>query len=227
MVTKDSKNRETEEGLAKRRREQVVQAAVGLFARQGYYRTTVHDIAKTAGVSPGLIYQYFADKDDILLHSILDVIDGYRTEIPAALQDVQDPLVRFLRAVKTYCSVVDARRDAAVLAYRSTKSLPPQARRLIMDAEIETNELIARCIRECVDAGVFVPMDVEFVTDQFVMLAHSWALKHWRLAPRYTLAEYIQRAFDLYFDAILTPEGRARLGTLDDSTVSGTDNRSR
>jgi transcriptional regulator len=201
------KSRVTDEALVQRRRQQIAQAAVDLFSEQGYYRTTVQEIAGKAGVSTGLIYQYVHDKEDILLLSILDVIESYRREIPAAQEGLEDPLQRFWMAVTTYCRVVDARREATVLAYRSTKSLPADRRRLVMAAEVETNGLIAESIQACVDAGLFRPLDVEFLTYQLVMFAHSWALKHWRLSRKYDLEQYIRNGFWLYIPACLSDEG--------------------
>lgn len=205
------KSRVTDEALVRRRRQQIAMAAVELFSEQGYYRTTVQEIAVKAGISTGLVYQYVQDKEDILLLSILDVIESYRREIPAALEGMGDPLLRFRAAVATYCRVVDARREATVLAYRSTKSLSHDRRRLVMQAEVETNGLIAGCIQACVDAGIFEPLDVEFLTYQLVMFAHSWALKHWRLRQKYSLEQYIANGFALYMKACLTAEGRRRL----------------
>lgn len=210
-----SKSKESDDNRVRRRRQQVVDAAVDLFSERDYSRTTVQQIANQAGVSAGLIYQYFTDKDDILLASVLDVIDRYRRDIPAALETVTDPLGRFRTAVATYCRVVDGCREATVLAYRSTKSLSPPQRRQVMDAELETNTLIADCIQECIEARLFRPLDVEFLTDQVVMLAHAWALKHWRLVDRYTLEEYIQTGLSFYLSGCLTTSGHQRLAELD------------
>lgn len=52
--------------LVEERRGQIVKAATKLFSEQGYYLTTIQDIAGEAGISVGLIYQYFKDKDDVL-----------------------------------------------------------------------------------------------------------------------------------------------------------------
>ncbi len=164
----------------------------------------MQEIAAHAGISTGLVYQYVEDKDDVLLLAILEVVDAYGREIPAALADIADPLERFRTAVKTYCHVVDRLREATVLAYRSTRSLSPAHRKLVMQAELHSNELIAPTIQDCVDAGVFADeVDVEFLTHQVVMFAHSWALKHWRLARRYSIDDYIERGLAMFLRASL------------------------
>lgn len=48
------------------RREQIVQAAMEVFARKGFDRATNEDIAHEAGVTPGLIYHYFGSKQELL-----------------------------------------------------------------------------------------------------------------------------------------------------------------
>ena len=200
-----------DEELVRQRRAQIVAAAVRLFSEQGYYRTKVQEVAKRAGVSAGLIYQYVRDKEDLLLLSILDVLDSYSAEIPRAVGHISDPLARCIAAFRTYCRVVDQRRDATILAYRSTKSLPPSRRTIIKRAERQTNQLIAGYIQTCIDLGLFRPVDPELATYQLVMYAHAWALKYWQFAKRFDLETYIEHGLDLFLHALLTERGRELL----------------
>ena len=48
------------------RREQFLDAAEACFARRGFHATTVADISDAAECSPGLLYRYFAGKDDLV-----------------------------------------------------------------------------------------------------------------------------------------------------------------
>jgi len=48
------------------RRKQILKAAVEAFAERGFHATRVGDVARRAGVAYGLIYHYFASKDDLL-----------------------------------------------------------------------------------------------------------------------------------------------------------------
>ena len=50
-----------------RRRAQILAAASRVFARQGFHRTTVREIAREAGLADGTIYLYFASKRELLL----------------------------------------------------------------------------------------------------------------------------------------------------------------
>jgi AcrR family transcriptional regulator len=57
--------------VVRARREQIVGAATRVFAEKGFRRATTREVARAAGVSEGTIYNYFEDKDALLL-AILD-----------------------------------------------------------------------------------------------------------------------------------------------------------
>ncbi len=48
------------------RREQLMEAALRVFAQKGYTRASNKDIAREAGITPGLIYHYFENKEALL-----------------------------------------------------------------------------------------------------------------------------------------------------------------
>ncbi|HEX6361968.1 MAG TPA: TetR/AcrR family transcriptional regulator [Albitalea sp.] len=193
-----------------RRRRQVVAASIALFGKRGYYATTIRDIAMRAGVSVGLIYQYFGDKEDVLFLAVVEVLDTYRDRIPAATAGIDDPLERFRAAVRAYCRVIDENVDATVLAYRETKSLRKARRNVIKRKEADTNALLARCVEDCIAAGLFERVDVEMLVYQIVMFAHAWALKAWHFGERMSVDQYIERGLDVMLHQVLSSRGRRR-----------------
>lgn len=60
-----------QEQLIKARRDQILDAATTVFARNGFHRATIRDVAKEAGIADGTIYNYFENKTALLL-GILD-----------------------------------------------------------------------------------------------------------------------------------------------------------
>jgi AcrR family transcriptional regulator len=199
--------------LVQKRRRQIVNAATALFSSQGFYRTTIKDIAKLAGISSGLVYQYVREKEDVLLLVLLDVIDAYAREIPKSLVGVDDPIGRLVAGIDAYCRVIDKYRAGAILAYRSTKSLSPRRRQLIMQKELETNALFAAELKACIRAGLVRKVDVDVLVHQIVMIAHGWALKGWTFKDRLTIDDYIRANTDILMAGILTRAGAKRLPT--------------
>lgn len=66
----------------------ILEAAIKVFAEQGFFHSTVSQIAKEAGVADGTIYLYFKNKDDILLqffnYKTKQVFDQFRDEVDKA-----------------------------------------------------------------------------------------------------------------------------------------------
>jgi AcrR family transcriptional regulator len=201
--------------LVERRRAQLTQAAIACFSEHGYHPTTIRDVAERADVSIGLIYQYVGDKEDLLFMALEEVLGSYMRQIPLALEGLTEPLQRFCMAVRAYCRVNGTSVEATVLAYRETKSLRKERRVAIKQKELETNELIAACVRDCIDAGLFEAIDVDMFVHQIVMFSHGWALKSWRFGREMDVDTYVDRGLALMLRGVLTRAGERRMRQLE------------
>ena len=52
------------------KKEKIIEEGFNLICKNGYYNTNTAEIAKEAGVSTGIVYQYFKDKYDILIEGL-------------------------------------------------------------------------------------------------------------------------------------------------------------
>ncbi|HAE12722.1 MAG: TetR/AcrR family transcriptional regulator [Chitinophagales bacterium] len=78
------------EQIREKSREKIVLAAMELFSKQSFHRTSVADIARTAGISKGLIYNYFETKEDIL-RGIIDYMFAIGDQIMEESRAEGDP----------------------------------------------------------------------------------------------------------------------------------------
>jgi AcrR family transcriptional regulator len=81
--------------IQRARREHILDAAEQCFARAGFHRTTMQDICRQAGISPGALYVYF-DSKEALIAGICERDRADFAERLAALADAPD----FLQALK-------------------------------------------------------------------------------------------------------------------------------
>jgi AcrR family transcriptional regulator len=78
------RGRPPEQGLAERRRRQLVESARVVFAQRGFEAASISDVAKRAGVGQGTVYRYFDSKrellDHVLDHTVERVLAAARTD---------------------------------------------------------------------------------------------------------------------------------------------------
>jgi len=203
-------NTPEESPLAARRSLQLTKAAIKLFSRKGFYSTTVKDIADEAGVSAGLIYQYVNDKEDLLFLALQHIVRRNKEEVPKAQKAVDDPLARLYKSIDAYARVIAANQQAVLLTYRESKSLKPAYIEKMKQLELETNELIAECVNECIRAGYVAQTNVELLVYRIICAAHFWCLKNWRLRDVVSFSEYLEEAIHAPWKSLLLPRGISR-----------------
>ncbi len=95
-----------DERMLASRRAQFIEAASKCFARKGYHRTTVHDIAREAGVADGTLYRYFEGKKDLLAAMIAGGSDGAFEAVSGSAGENLDEQYRtfFLRHLERFRS---------------------------------------------------------------------------------------------------------------------------
>ena len=93
------------EGLRERKkqrtREQIVEAAMRLFADRGYHATTIADIASAADVAPRTFFSYFPSKEAVVFHNVDRDLDALATALrdrPAG-ETAYDALRRWIDAM--------------------------------------------------------------------------------------------------------------------------------
>ena len=78
------------------RREQIIDAAMHVFAQKGFTKATNKDIAREAGITPGLIYYYFESKD-ALLNAIVETRSPLQVISSLSPEELSLPPEMFLR----------------------------------------------------------------------------------------------------------------------------------
>jgi TetR/AcrR family fatty acid metabolism transcriptional regulator len=127
----------------------ILAAAVKVFARQGFYQSTVAQIAREAGVADGTIYLYFKNKDDILVnffqHKTKLVFDRFRAEVDQA----ERSLDKLRNLIRRHLTEFQRDRNMAILYQVGTH----QIERLAEDQIREMSKMYQDLISEIVEAG--------------------------------------------------------------------------
>ena len=155
------------------KRQQILEGAVRVFAREGFHTCRVSDIAEEAGVAYGLVYHYFQSKDQIL-----DTLFTERWSVllqVIADTDAQDLAAREkLRAIAAF--IIDSYRHdpdlMKVIIVEVTRAANTFGRTHLPEIR-EAYAGIAAIVQRAQDEGVFT----DAVTAEFAAMAYYGAIE--------------------------------------------------
>ncbi len=192
--------------LVWRRRRQLADAAVKLFIRNGFHKTTIRQIAAASGLAIGTIYDYIRTKED-LLYLVCQAIHQEMHQRLASRITRQGVGAKDLEtAIKIYFSVCDQMSDYILLIYQETKSLPPEHKRLVMDHELEITQVFSDLLSRGVnDYSIrpLAPHQQQLMAHNIMVLGHMWAFRRWALGRLFSLEEYTRLQVELIMGQLI------------------------
>jgi TetR/AcrR family transcriptional regulator, fatty acid metabolism regulator protein len=127
----------------------ILEAAVKVFAEQGFFQSTVSQIAKKAGVADGTIYLYFKNKEDILVQffsfKTKQVFARFREEVDKA----DNTIDKLRNLIRRHLEEFQCDRDMAVVYQAETH----QSRRLVEEQIKEMSKMYLDIVSEIVEQG--------------------------------------------------------------------------
>jgi TetR/AcrR family transcriptional regulator, fatty acid metabolism regulator protein len=74
------------------KRNEILKAAIEVFAKKGFNSASINEVAVKAGVASGTVYLYFKNKDDLLLQAMKTMMDTNLQEIKSKIANVEKPI---------------------------------------------------------------------------------------------------------------------------------------
>lgn len=171
--------------MARRRqdgkRQRILDAAVRVFARKGYFSSRVHDVAKKAGVADGTIYLYFKGKEDLLVSLFDDVMERHLAQAKVELLGVAGAAAKLRRIAEHHLRVFGGNRDLAIVFQVELRQSTKFMERFTASWLQDYFSLVGSVIDEGQKAGAFRPnLSKKLVTKAFFgaldEMVTSWIL---------------------------------------------------
>ncbi len=186
------------------RRREIVNAAVDLFVRKGFHKTTIREIANKFGMSVGTLYEYIRTKEDILI-LVCDYINStVRDRVKPSVEITKDSVQSLKNAIEIYYKIVDELQDYIIFLYQETKSLSHENRKYIFKSEEDMTKIFEDIIRHGVEKNTFNldERNTSLIAHDIMVLGQMWAFRRWALQKNYTLERYIEVQSKLIIEEI-------------------------
>jgi len=150
-----------------------------VFARQGFYQSTVAQIAKEAGVADGTIYLYFKNKDDILVnffdYKTKQVFERFRDEVNKA----ESGLDKLRNLIRRHLIEFQRDRDMAILYQVGTHQIDRLAEEQIREMSKMYQDLVSEIVEVGQQEGsirkdVYVSLVKRFILGGVDEVINTW-----------------------------------------------------
>jgi TetR/AcrR family transcriptional regulator, cholesterol catabolism regulator len=141
-----------------RRRRDIVDAAIAVFAKQGYDGASIREIADVAGMNKGNLYYYFPAKDDLLFEIADDLHNEFNRQFQRWSMGHDQPLQRLRSVFQGHAVLVCQSQQQTRITYENWRFLTEARRAVVIEKRDLYERSMAKLIGEYVAASQ--PADV-------------------------------------------------------------------
>ena len=156
------------------RRDQILKTATRIFCEKTYHGTTLQEIANAVGMLKGSLYYYITSKEKLLANIILDALQTLNEDLLRVENADLTPVERLRQIVREHVKFNAKYREVGTLflTERNTISSLDEMDKMMQIFE-RRDKLIARTLREAIEAGVYRPVDIRITSLAIVGLCNS------------------------------------------------------
>jgi AcrR family transcriptional regulator len=174
-------------------------AALKLFASQGYDATTTEEIAEKAGVSTRTFFRYFATKEHVLYHGEHDWVQAFIDIFPTQPDTVSD--IEAMRVTLESLASRLGKSRRSMLLYQQAVDSSPTLRGHEQAHQLQDTEILARAIAK--RRGRTGPDEACTLLAAVTLLVYRRALDLWLAGPPTgSLAKAINKQFKVLIGVI-------------------------
>ena len=154
-------------------RHTIIDATLKVFVEEGYEKTSLRNIAEQIEYSPGTIYLYFKDKDE-LLFAVHEVAFGRFFEAMAPLMKIEKPRERLLKMGEIYLKFAYDNPELYGLMFMDKAPMNSlQLTDSSCDCGLNTLDLLRKTVQQCLNSKEVTQEDIELNTISIWSYVHG------------------------------------------------------
>jgi AcrR family transcriptional regulator len=138
----------------KEKRQKILENAARLFARKGYEKVSLEEIAARLKLNKASLYYYFKSKDEMFFQIQMQAIEQANAALEQVLESEVGPEEKLREAIRSHVNIVT--RDYVMGTFRQRElALPRNLMARVIEARDRFEKNFLKIILEGVDKGVF------------------------------------------------------------------------
>ncbi|HXY37083.1 MAG TPA: TetR/AcrR family transcriptional regulator [Planctomycetaceae bacterium] len=182
--------------------EEILQAAVGLFARKGFEATSTREIVEAAGVTKPMLYYYFKSKEGLCEAVLTRFLSPFYARLRAVIDEPRPPRDALVEVVWCHLDYCRANRDFAKFFY--SVFFGPDENPLytvILESTRRGSELVHESAAKSAAAGLIDAAKIEALETALNAMINFWVILTIKEEPEVTREVAVQ-IVDLLLDGL-------------------------
>ena len=184
--------------------QKIIDAAIKVFAKKGFYNSKVSDVAAEADVADGTIYLYFKNKDDLLISIFEHSMDFFFQQAKDHLSGIESQAEKLKKFIALHLALVQKNQNLATVIQIELRSSHKFMIEYRPEKFLQYLQLLEKIILEGQEKNLFKKtVDLEIATriifGAIDELALVWILMK---KKRYQLDQAADQLFQLIYDGI-------------------------
>jgi AcrR family transcriptional regulator len=186
------------------RKNQILDAAMAVFARMGFHEARMDDIVLESGLSKGALYWYFKSKEDIITAISQRVFTRELEQIEGLVAAEGSPSERLLQLTRNRVEGLERMSNLVpiLVEFYAASVRQTWVRQFIEDYFKGFHDLLVTLIQQGIDRGEFRPVDAS-ETALFIAALFEGLIIHWLIEPEKVQWDgLIERSVQLLLDGL-------------------------
>ena len=169
----------TKADVAIERKNQIVRATVHCITKYGYHNFSMQDVAKSAGVSKGIIHYYFLNKDDVMMSVLEKVVSDIEAVLQSDMKAIDDPMRKLEIFIEVCLGLVKGTKEyyQVNMDFWTQINQKKEVRKVIAKHYDKFRETCSQVIKEGIERGLFQPVNTEEFSSLIIAMVDGISLQ--------------------------------------------------
>jgi AcrR family transcriptional regulator len=202
-------------------KERIYNYAVDKFLREGFYKTTMDDIASQLRMSKKTIYKYFSSKEDLVKEVIFSFLSSRAEQIKAIVDADDNAVIKFFKLGEYLGGMIMKFSD-----------------RWISDIQMYTPDLwkeidkfrtkmmyanLMKIIRQGINEGYFIDKSAEIIVTVFVSTVRAVVNPDFIMNNKFSVSTALETTLEILMNGIMTEKGKKIFNILKSEKINESD----
>ena len=187
-------------------KDKILEYAYSRFIAEGFFRTTMDELANELGVSKKTIYKYFPSKEKLVEDIAEGIISQTKCDMEEVIDAKTDVVSKFVKILDVYNSKIIRCSEKW---YRDLQIHTPHIWKRIEKIRSEKiYESLGKLIKQGKREGLIAGYPPEIVITSFIAMVRSVMNPDFIMQNKFSMKEAFEYSFEMLLNGILTTQGK-------------------